>query len=216
MTVGLWSEQSSFTCISSYWPVSLPQCLICILASVSQTLPLIWESAPCSVLKPLTSSFFIYLVIHLSLAETIFLDICQSSRNSLIALLFWVKADSPTRLTKLLLDFSFQLRWSNLGQIYTSIGNNEKILQQYSQDIWKQRTVILSWETKTRLQCPSLLPWETFQVAVHKGNPGIVRQSFCGFIIYVEACYLASTEKGQERKNQSMLLHDSYTLCEAV
>ena len=166
--------------------------------------------------RPLPSSVFVYLVTHLSLAETIFLDICQSSHNSLIALLFWVKADSPTRLTKLLLDFSFQLRWSNLGQIYTSIGNNEKILQQYSQDIWKQRTVILSWETKTRLQCPSLLPWETFQVAVHKGNPGIVRQSFCGFIIYVEAYYLASTAKGQEMKNQSMLLHDSYTLCEAV
>lgn len=76
--------------------------------------------------KPLPSSFFIYLVTHLSLAETIFLDICQSSRNSLIALLFWVKADSPTRLTKLLLDFSFQSRWSNLGQIYTPTWYNEK------------------------------------------------------------------------------------------
>ena len=45
--------------------------------------------------KPLPSSFFIDLVTHLSLAETIFLDICQSSSNSLIAFLFWVKADSP-------------------------------------------------------------------------------------------------------------------------
>ena len=140
--------------------------------------------------RPLPSRVFIYLVTHLSLAETIFLDICQSSRNSLIALLFWVKADSPTRLTKLLLDFSFQSRWSNLGQIYTPTWNNEKILQQYSQDGRKQRTVIPSWETRTTLQWPSLLPWESFQVAVHKGNPGRVRQSFWGFIIYVEACYL--------------------------
>ena len=166
--------------------------------------------------KPLPSSFFIYLVTHLSLAETIFLDICQSSRNSLIALLFWVKADSPTRLTKLLLDFSFQSRWSNLGQIYTPTWNNEKILQQYSQDGRKQRTVIPSWETRTTLQWPSLLPWESFQVAVHKGNPGRVRQSFWGFIIYVEACDLASIAKGQERRNQSMWLHDSYTICEVV
>ena len=82
--------------------------------------------------KPLPSSFFIDLVTHLSLAETIFLDICQSSSNSLIAFLFWVKADSPTRLTKLLLDFSFQSRWSNLGQIYTPTWNNENIATVFS------------------------------------------------------------------------------------
>ena len=73
--------------------------------------------------KPLPSSFFLYLVTHLSLAETIFLDICQFSCNSLIALLFWVKACS---LTRLLLDFSFQSRWTNLGQIYTPTWSNEK------------------------------------------------------------------------------------------
>jgi len=40
-------------------------------------------------------------------------------------------------------------------------------------------------------------------VAVHKGNPGRVRQSFCGVIIYVEACYLASIAKGQEEKGMT-------------
>ena len=79
--------------------------------------------------KPLPSSFFIYLDTHLSLAETTFLDICQSSSTSLIACLFLVKAGSLTRLTKLLLDFSFQSRWSNLGQIYTPTWSNENNLQ---------------------------------------------------------------------------------------
>ena len=49
MTVRLWSEESSFTCINRYCPVSLPLSLIRILASVSQTLPLIWGSASYSV-----------------------------------------------------------------------------------------------------------------------------------------------------------------------
>lgn len=79
--------------------------------------------------KPLPSSFFIHLVTHLSVAETIFFDICQSSSNSPIALLFWDKAGSPARLTKLLLDFSFWSRWSNLGQIYTPTWSNEKKME---------------------------------------------------------------------------------------
>ena len=129
ITVRLWFQESSFTSINCYWPVSLPQSLIYILSSVSQTLPDIWGSASCSVLSHCPQVFFIYLVTHLSLAETTFLDICQSSSNSLIACFFWVKAGSLTRLTKLLLDISFQSRWSNLGQIYTPTWSNEKNLQ---------------------------------------------------------------------------------------
>lgn len=106
-----------------------------------------------------------------------------------------------TRLTKLLLDFlSFQSRWSDLTFTIPT-WYNEKYYNSILKISEKQRTVILSWEVKDKTAMSQLLPWETFQVAVHKGNPGIVRQSFCGFIIYVEAYYLASTAKGQERKS---------------
>ena len=149
--------------------------------------------------RPLPSSVFIYLDTHLSLAETIFLDICQSSSNSLIALLFWVKANFPTRFTKSFWTFSSVTQcvrllatpWIAARQAYLSITDSRSLLKLMSiKTMMPSRNLILcrpllllppihpsirvfSNESTLSMRCPKYWSF-SFSISPSNEHPGLI------------------------------------------
>lgn len=164
MTVGLWSEQSSF--ISALiLGLSLPQSLV-YYPSVSLNTASRWICFMFSSLENRCLQVFIYLVTHVSSWDNIFrLSVNLHSWCTLVLV-----KQIPQLVHKLLLDFSFQSDGNDPWARFTLLCDTEKYYNSILKISENKREQWFQLGNKDKTAMSQLTTLRNFQVAVLKGT----------------------------------------------